>query len=925
MELSKEKWESLQTIFDKVLQQPKSNQIAFLKKECQEDQQLFEEISSLLECQEDSLTLLDRPARELSAIKDIFNRDDTLKNKLGKATQSYNIQKIGPYKLCEQLGHGGMGTVFRAERIEGGFQQQVAIKLLSHTENSEQLIPRFQQEQQFLASLKHPNIAQLLDGGITLEGQAYFIMEYVKGEAIDQYCDRLQLSTNKRLELISKLADTLSFAHKKLIIHRDIKPSNILITDEGVLKLLDFGIAKLLHDDFSQLSTQTVGQLMTPSYAAPEQLMNKASTIETDVYQLGLVMYQLLTGYQAFHDQSNSFIEMAQNICQRNPTVPSHLVMSGNPDKDKEISKSHGTNLKGLKKILQGDLDAIVLKALNKNPDDRYSSMSLFKTDIQAYFDHKPTIAQHPTLSYRLLKFSRRNWRSLATISLVILLLASYAVTVTLQAQRISAALEKSQLEKDKAQQISNFMINIFKAADPNVKSPKDLSPENLLDQGYHKVTSELKNSPEIQAHILTNLGKIYFSLGLYQKSENALLSALSIHNKIDKHSLATANTLTQLGITYNYTKKPQQAKILFEKSLSIHHELSKNKNESESIELAETQVTYGELNRIQGNYLIAREYFEKAIFLLRKLTNGNHSELAVALNGIAMVDFAEGNFSATQSRMKEAIRIHEEILGRNHSYFAIYLNNFCILLEKMEKFDEAYSYSSQALTIQNKILPPFHSLFSQTYRCLGMIEHSKGELTKAAKSLNHALEINDRNLLKSNFRTAKLHLKYGEILVDLNNFNGAELHFAKAKKLAVELKLGNSFDGNVAFHFALLQYNQLQFETAKLNLKKAISLLTHSDIDQSKAKIIYALILLNTENTELAEELARSALSIRKKKLPKNHYLVAEAQAVLGLSLRQKNTLESNQLLSKVKNNLTLNPLFSYGYRKDILDLILK
>jgi len=488
---SKTRWKKIDLILDDVLQQQDDKQLECLKEKCRTDQTLFAEIRSLLEAEKNSPTLLDDRAIDLLST---FSLDDELiAREKANSIRNNHYQALigcqfGSYRLCKEIGHGGMGLVFLAERADGAFEHQVAVKLLQSNGRHQEMMTRFQREQQVLASLNHPNIAQLLDGGVSQDGQPYFVMEYVKGERIDQYCDRLELTINRRLQLIFQVIDALSIAHKNLIIHRDIKPSNILVTEDGQVKLLDFGIAKLISDSVDVDLTQTKGLMMTPGYAAPEQLLNKPVTIATDIYQLGLVIYKLLTGVQAYQEHASSFVDLAKHICGHEPTLPSFVIKNhhqyfadseAHPSVE-EICRLRQTEVNRLQKKLKGEIDSIVLKTLSVDAENRYHSMEALRSDINCYFLHRPIAAQNITFWYQSRKFLRRHWQVSSFFLIVSTLIVSYAITVTLQAENLKIALEKTQLEKRKAQQVSDFMVDIFKAADPNVSGLKNLTADIL-------------------------------------------------------------------------------------------------------------------------------------------------------------------------------------------------------------------------------------------------------------------------------------------------------------------------------------------------------------------------------------------------------------------------------------------------------------
>ena len=348
-------------------------------------------------------------------------------------------------------------------------------------------------------------------------------MEYVAGVPIHQYCDQQRLSIDQRLNLILQTAKALSFAHQHLIVHRDIKPGNILVNQQGQVKLLDFGIAKLLKQQENLDLTCAGEQLMTPGFAAPEQLLNQKITVATDVYQLGLIMYEMLTGHKAYY-QYQSFSQLVKVICEQRPIRPSQLVhknslKSGEHADHKaaiENSRLRSTRVHQLTKKLTGDLDAIALKMLDNKPEQRYPSMEAFSADLDAYFNNRPLVARSPTLLYQLTKFVQRQYKAIAMVSLFSTFLIAYSYTSAYQAEQTRQALIKSQIAQDKSQRVSQFLVQFFKAADPNVAGLETLSAKDVLENGHVRIVKELNKVPEIQSAYVNPAGGNLSQSGRY-------------------------------------------------------------------------------------------------------------------------------------------------------------------------------------------------------------------------------------------------------------------------------------------------------------------------------------------------------------------------------------------------------------------------
>ena len=381
-------------------------------------------------------------------------------------------QVIGPYKLIRKIGQGGMGAVYLASRDDDEYKKRVAIKLVKRGMDSEEVLNRFRHERQILASLDHPNIARLLDGGTTEDGLPYFVMEYIEGTPVDTYCDERRLSINERLNLFRKVCSAISYAHQNLVVHRDIKPGNILVTSNGEPKLLDFGIAKLLNPElYAQtiLTTALSTRLMTPDYASPEQVRGRKITTATDIYSLGVVLYELLTGHRPYRIKSYTQEEIERIICRETIEKPSTAINRVVTGKDgaqqtaitpEIVSETREGQPEKLRKRLAGDLDNIVLMAMRKEPERRYVSAEQFSEDIRRHLEGLPVIARKDTFAYRASKFIRRNKIGVAAAAAFLIL----AVTAT--ALIINQSIRASR-ERDKAQQVSRFLVELFNVSDP--------------------------------------------------------------------------------------------------------------------------------------------------------------------------------------------------------------------------------------------------------------------------------------------------------------------------------------------------------------------------------------------------------------------------------------------------------------------------
>jgi serine/threonine protein kinase/tetratricopeptide (TPR) repeat protein len=478
--MNPERWQKVKNILEEVIEVAPNSRAAFLEKVCADDENLRSEVEKLLEFESAEADFL-----EQDAVAVVFEHESFSKDQIGR--------QIGNYKITGELGTGGMGAVFLAERAAGEFTQKTAVKLIKRGMDSDAVLRRFLNERQILAALEHPNIARLIDGGTTRDGLPFFVMEYVEGTGVLDYATAENLDLDERLSLFREVCAAVSFAHRNLVIHRDLKPSNILITKDGKVKLLDFGIAKLLKsDDADQTGTQM--QVFTPEYASPEQVRGEKLTTATDVYSLGVILYELLTGGRPYRTDSKNIGEIIKAVCETTPPRPSSVVSGRRPaaspkfqvpspkseygtDHHRRPTTDHRPPINPKSKIqnpksLRGDLDNIVLKALRKEPERRYSSVEQLSEDIHRHQRGLPVSASKDTLSYRVTKFVSRNRVAVTSAALLILVLFGGVVGTTWQAiraerMRVEAETERARAERrfENLRTISNSLVSEIERA----------------------------------------------------------------------------------------------------------------------------------------------------------------------------------------------------------------------------------------------------------------------------------------------------------------------------------------------------------------------------------------------------------------------------------------------------------------------------
>ena len=601
-------WSRIKVILNDVLALDTSERAGFLDRQ-KLDPRTRAEVESLLAFETEA-----EDAMKLSAVafvKDFFDNGDTPPPLVGR--------QIGNYRILREIGYGGMGVVYLAERADGKFDQKVALKLLKRELNTAALRRRFEHEREILASLEHPNIARLLDAGTTDDEVPYIAMEYVEGLPIDIYCERRDLDLGQRLDLFRKVCSTVNFAHRNLVVHRDLKPSNILVNDDGVPKLLDFGISKVLTEANNIIDAATVTNLgvMTPSYASPEQLQGKSVTTASDIYSLGVILYELLSGHRPFEAQEADLKEIFRAVLERDPRPPSELVNTISKEfrertnakteiqtgtkKDEEDARSTdadalrftGSNSSGISaNTLRGDLDNIVLKALRKEPDRRYSSAENLAEDIHRHQRGLPVTARPNTFTYRVEKFVMRNKAGVIGAGLVFIAIIAGVIATVWQGRVAQAERAKAEQRFNDVRKLANsYLFDVYpeiENLEGSLKAREKILTNALeyLDRlsseaaGDHELQSELATAYEKVGDVqgaLTNssLGNIKAGLESYRKAQKLREEALAAEpaNVEAKEKLAN-NYYTTARTLWN-NSETAEAEAEFEKALKLRRELT--------------------------------------------------------------------------------------------------------------------------------------------------------------------------------------------------------------------------------------------------------------------------------------------------------------------------------------------------------------
>ncbi len=706
------RWARVESLFQQALELADDERASWLARACGGDAELLREVAGLLQASDSGLS---ERVRALEAMADeVF----------GSAGPTAIGQRLGPYRLEAEIGRGGMGVVYRGVRVEGDFEQTVAVKVLAGALFSPDADARFRNERRILAGLEHPNIARLLDGGTTEQGVPYVIMEHVDGVPLDRYVRDQGLDLEARIWLFLAVCDAVQHAHASLVVHRDIKPSNILVTADGTPKLLDFGIAKLLEaDEATDDGTQT--RIMTPRYASPEQLFGCHVGTSTDVYSLGLVLYQLLAGTLPPHitgDAAGTPPEGAELV---------RAVLEGEPLPPSSVSGD---------KRLAGDLDTIALEALRRDVARRYESVRALADDLERYVTGQPIRARPPTFAYRAGKFVRRNKVAVGFATLLLVSLLGFGVAMATQAQRLARERDASEEARRASESASDFLVGLFQEAHPDQTQGADLSARDLLARGTVRAREELEDQPEILASVLDMIGRVYTSLAVWDTAESVLdearttaLASLGPNDptylaslrdlgflsrrRDDLHRALTyyqealegnrklhgeihetvALLLNNIGVAYTGLGEHEEARRYYRESVDVWDELDVQDTggdvRNDLVARSNLATTYYRLGVLDSAIILGEQLLQRR----EAFFDGDNLDVAVSHNNLGYFLMAAGRYAEAEPHFNESLAMRTRIFGADHPNTLLAVENMGVLLEREGKYSEALEYFRRA------------------------------------------------------------------------------------------------------------------------------------------------------------------------------------------------------------------------------------
>jgi len=744
--MDRERWERIQSVFHGVVDRLEPDRTAMLHTACGGDEALMADVAALLQEDVRSASVLDR---DLGGIAHQV---------LDMPLRSLPREEFGPYRIKGVLGEGGMGVVYLAEREDLG--SLVAIKILRDAWLSPARLARFESEQRTLANLNHPCIARLFDADCLTNGTPWFVMEYVEGVPLTDYCRERECSIEERLQLFRSVCEAVQYAHSQAIIHRDLKPSNILVKKGGTVKLLDFGIAKQLESlDEAADPTRTALRLMTPAYAAPEQIQGGRAATCSDVYSLGVILYELLAGRLPF------------DLSKRTPAEAELAVVHGEPEKPSAVAvKHHGILRAG--KAAWSDLDVLCLTAMHKDPERRYRSVEALIRDIDHYLKGEPLEAQPDTLPYRIGKFVRRNRKAVAAATIVFTVIAAQAAVFTV---RLARARNAALAEAARTQRIQRFMLNLFEGGHQEAGPAENLRVIELLDRGVQE-TRTLNQDPRVQAELYQTLGGIYEKLGKFDQADSLLRSALDQERSISgPDSAEAAENLVALGFLRADQGNYKEAEKLIREALAIDTAHLPH----DAPALAKATGALGQVFESAGSYDQAIKILDQAV-RLQSGPKGERPELARSLTSLAEAHFFLGRYGVAEPLNQRALAIDRQIYGERHPFVADDLIDLGNIQHQMGHYADAEKYFRQALDIVGSWYGKDNPETASDMITLAQTLAFENHYDEAEKLLQQALAIQENVYGKVHAHVAFALNTLGMVAIKRGDLEGAESDFSR-------------------------------------------------------------------------------------------------------------------------------------------------
>lgn len=890
-------WDRQFEVFDAILETPESARAARLERECGGDEDLRRRVEELLEEHRRAGGLLDRPGDLAEWVADT------------PWSARWIGCRIGAFRLESILGEGGMGVVFAA-RQDSPYDRDVALKLIKPGLDSEPIVRRFEAERRTLAALEHPNVCRIFDGGATEDGRPYFVMERVDGDSIVEWCDARRLPIAARLRIFDEACAGVLHAHRRGILHRDLKPSNLLVceSDDGpTVKVIDFGIARAIDATGgapkhpSTRLTRRGAWVGTPEYMSPERVGADEADLRSDVYSLGAVLYELLTGRLPLESESFRGAdsgEIRRILEEVEPTAPSARVVGG--DDGRAHARDRCTEPGELRRALSGELDWIVLKALSKEPDRRYESVADLREDLRRARENRPVLAGPPSALYRVRKWIRRHRLAFSAGLAVTVLVVGSAVATAVQSVRLASALEEAQQRRSEAveqraearrqqrsaEAVSEFLVGVFASGDPE-RTGIDVTARELLELGLERLDGDLADEPRVRGEILSTVGMVYRDSGDLKRAEELLRRALETQRGLaPEGDAATATTLGRLGMLQLFAEDFEAAKTSLREELEIHRRLGSD------VGRATSNYRLGTLLSRIGAFDEAEERLLAAADLLRSPDVARHSDPEIG--GAASIDEQLGVLHHRRGDYDSAVRFYRRASERiargdpERERIEPALANLGALLLDRGEIEPARELLEEVLEMRRRRLGPRHYRVAAVLNNLALLHHRVGDLDRAAERFREALGMNREAYGPRHTAVATNLNNLALVLRDRGDLDGAERLFRECLDIQREV-LGRD---HVSTAFPLTNLGRIDHlrgdvRRAEVAYREALELRRAAlpEDHPASASTLLWLGLLTAESgrADEGEPMVRRALEIRRAKFDAGDGRIAEAESALG------------------------------------------
>ena len=855
--LTRADWARIQELFDASIDMPPDMRTAYLREACTDRPDLPPRVEALIRSVGGDDLI---GAAVLEAAQDA---DNALLPSPG--------DRIGSYEITRIIGRGGMGVVYEAFRADDQYEKNVAIKLVGGGLLTRDLLPRFRAERQILANLEHPHIARLLDGGTTAAGLPYVVLEYVDGKPLDEYCRDQGLDIRQRLRLMVDVARAVQYAHQNLVVHRDLKPGNVLVTGEGFPKLLDFGIAKLVEleaeSDPGTLRPQTIetSRMMTPEYASPEQITGKRVSTASDVYQLGVILHELLAGERPF--RAKAFLgpgELERAICER--PAPRLKVNT--------------------------DIDRIVCKAMEKEPAQRYASAGELANDIELFLNGFPVQARPAGWRYRAAKFIARNRAAVAAVSIFVLLIVALAISMMVLARRARA-------EAATSAQISNFLMGLFENSGPDSGGPDKITARSLMDKGVLRIEKELKDNPLVQARLYDMIGGFYTQMGLFQPARETLAKCLELRRRMGANDPAQATTSANLGELSYELAKFEDAEKYYREASRINLASGGPENPNLVADYTALTAILQSLNRFEEAEAMGR----KSVELSLKVYGRENEHTALAMNNLKSVFLKRGDYLNTEKMARDAYEIAKKIFPEGRQT-AMFEGNLSHILNILGRYPEAERHALEASRLIGQSTGANSPAMNVRRVVLAEILLSLGKEQEALESARQAYEGHLKVLGPAHSDTRFAAETYATALSATGD--PARGRALCHESLAMREKiLGDSpLTAVVLTRCARIDMDLNDLAAANDGVRHAMRIREVSDGRSStvyaESAVVLAELLVRRGELAEAESLANESLPVLERALPPVHPTIARCRAALAATQVQRSQTRSAELMQQ-------------------------